>query len=144
MIGKLASAIILWPFLISASAAENPKKICFKNTCVSIEVADTEASRALGLMFRDHLARDRGMLFIFPSEDIYSFWMKNTLIDLDMIWLDRDLRVVYIKSFVPACVTEDCPSYDPGVKARYVLEVTAGFTGLHQIKINDKAYLEND
>ncbi|MCX5708165.1 MAG: DUF192 domain-containing protein [Candidatus Omnitrophica bacterium] len=144
MIGKLALGLIFWPFLISACAAENPKKICFKDTCVSVEIADNEISRSRGLMFRESLAQDCGMLFIFPSEDIYSFWMKNTKIDLDMIWLDKDLQVVEIKSFVPSCKIPDCPSYTPKVQAKFVLEVNAGFAAIHKIKINNKAYFKND
>jgi hypothetical protein len=144
MIGKLALGLIFWPLLISACAAENPKKICFKDTCVSVEIADNEISRSQGLMFRESLAQDSGMLFIFPSEDIYSFWMKNTKIDLDMIWLNKDLQVVEIKSFVPVCERPDCPSYIPRFKAKFVLEVNAGFSEIHKIKINDKAHLKND
>jgi uncharacterized membrane protein (UPF0127 family) len=144
MLVKLAGVIVLWPFLISVHAAENLKKICFKDNCVVVEIADTEASRARGLMFRDRLEQDCGMLFLFPSEDIYSFWMKNTFIDLDMIWLNKDLRVVEIKSFVPACKDLDCPSYIPEAKAKFVLELNAGYVDSHKIKINDKAYFKNE
>ncbi len=139
---KLTLVIIYSLVLVSAFAESDPQKICFKdNTCVLLEIAGSEFSRARGLMFRGWLPEKSGMLFIFPAEGIYSFWMKNTLIPLDIIWLDKDLRVVYIKSFVPPCKSSDCPSYNPEVKARYVLEVNAGFCDLHQIKINDKAHL---
>ena len=130
--------------LIIPGAAEAGGKICFKDTCVSVEISDSETSRAKGLMFRESLPDKTGMLFIFPAEGLYSFWMKNTLIPLDIIWLDKDLRVVYIESFVPPCKSYDCPSYTPQTEAKYVLEVNAGFCGLHQIKINDKAQLNND
>lgn len=142
---KRIAGIIILIFLITGSCrGENFPKICFKQTCVQVEIADTESKRMKGLMFRKSLAEKSGMFFIFPEEDIYSFWMKNTLIPLDMIWLDKDYRVVYIKSFVPICVTEDCAIYDPGIKAKYVLEVNAGFAGFYQINVNDKAYLKND
>jgi hypothetical protein len=144
MIGKLAVLFILCPFLISARAAENPKKICFKDSCVTIEVAQTDESRTRGLMFRDHLAQDSGMLFIFPTEGIYSFWMKNTLIDLDMLWLTKDLRIADIKSFVPACKSPDCPTYSPKAISKYVLELNAGSADFYKIRINDQAYLKND
>jgi uncharacterized membrane protein (UPF0127 family) len=124
-------------------AAENPKKICFnKDTCVSLEIADNDSSRERGLMFRKSLPESTGMLFIFPEEGVFSFWMKNTLIGLDMVWLDKDLKVVYIKPFAPPCESYDCPSYEPKVTAKYVLEVNAGFTGLNRIRVNDKAYLQ--
>jgi len=141
---KFTVIFILFLLIPSGCRAKNSPKICFKQTCLRLEIADTQNARINGLMFRKSLPDKSGMLFVFPVEDIYSFWMKNTLIPLDMIWLDKNYKVVHIKSWVPACVTDDCPSYDPGVKAMYVLEVNAGFTELYQIKINDKAYLEND
>jgi uncharacterized membrane protein (UPF0127 family) len=125
-------------------AGENNKKICFNETCVNAEIVDSEASRAQGLMFREVLPEKSGMLFIFPGDGVYSFWMKNTLIPLDIIWLDKDFKVVHIKSFIPPCRTFDCPSYNPGLEARYVLEVNAGFALFHRIEINDKANLKND
>ena len=141
---KLTIVILFSLFSVSACAEKNPPKICFKNnTCISPELADSEFSRARGLMFREELPEKSGMLFIFPAEGIYSFWMKNTLIPLDIIWLDKDLRVAYIKSFVSPCKSYDCPSYNPEVKAQYVLEVNAGFCDFHQIKINGKAYLHS-
>jgi uncharacterized protein len=143
----LPESIIAGFFLLTLAFpcfAGTRQNICFKNTCVSIEISDSEISRAKGLMFRENLPKNSGMFFIFPEEGVYSFWMKNTLIPLDIIWLDKDLRVVYIESFVPPCKRYDCPSYGPQVKAKYVLEVNAGFCGSHQVKINDKANLKND
>ncbi len=127
-----------------ALAGENNKKICFKEICVNVEIVDSEDSRARGLMFREVLPEKSGMLFIFPGDGVYSFWMKNTLIPLDIIWLDNDFKVVHIKSFVPPCRSFDCPSYNPGLEARYVLEVNAGFSLFNRIEINDKAKLKND
>ena len=142
---KKIPVIFICLFLINTVCrGGNFSKICFKQTCIQVEIADTESERMKGLMFRKSLPEKSGMLFVFPVEDIYSFWMKNTLIPLDMIWLDKDYRVVHIKSFVPICVTDDCSVYDPGIKAKYVLEVNAGFSGFYQIKINDQAYLDND
>ena len=129
--------------MVHPGFASTGQKLCFKNACVELEIADTGQGRARGLMFRKELPEDQGMLFIFPEEGVYSFWMKNTLIPLDIIWLDKDLRVVYIKSFVPPCKNYDCPGYNPQIKAKYVLEVNAGFSGIYHIKIGEKAYLEN-
>lgn len=142
-----SSALIIFLFSLAlplACCAGTPKKICFKDTCVELEIADTDDSRARGLMFRKELPANSGMLFIFPQDGIYSFWMKNTLLPLDMIWLDNDLRVVDIKSFVPVCRSYDCPSYTPVSQARYVLEVNAGFTAFNRINLNDKAVLKNE
>ena len=100
-------------------------EICFQSTCFSVEIADTPGERAQGLMYRDSLDDDKGMLFVFENSGVYSFWMKNTLIPLDMIWLDENFKVVHIETATP-CVTETCISYNPMVEAKYVLEINSG------------------
>ena len=92
------------------------------------EVADTLPKRSIGLMFRDSLASDRGMLFVFPEPQLWTIWMKNTKIPLDIIWLDRDKRIVHVESNVPICLRTDegCPQYQPNDNASYVLELNAG------------------
>ncbi len=92
------------------------------------EVADTTETRARGLMGRESLPRDRGMLFTFPEAQPWSFWMKNTKIRLDIIWLDGTKKIVHVERNVPICTRTDdgCPNYQPNEPARYVLEVAAG------------------
>jgi uncharacterized protein len=90
------------------------------------EVADTPATRASGLMFRDRLASDRGMLFIFEEAGQWSFWMKNTRIALDILWLGRDKQIVYIEENVPGCRQDPCPEYKSTKEALYALELPAG------------------
>lgn len=80
----------------------------------------------MGLMNRQHLAQNQGMLFIFGKEDYYSFWMKNTLIPLDIIWIDDSQKIVDIESSVPPCESPTCPSYKSDQRASYVLEIPAG------------------
>jgi len=94
----------------------------------SVEIADDNATRAQGLMFRDEMADDHGMLFIFSNERPRSFWMKNTRIPLDIIYLDRDLRVVSISADTPPCRSRSrrCPSYASEGPAQYVLEINGG------------------
>lgn len=94
----------------------------------SLEIADDNAERAQGLMFREDMPRDHGMLFIFPNERMRSFWMKNTRIPLDIIYLDRNLKVVSISADTPPCRsrTGRCPSYPSEGPAQYVLEINAG------------------
>ena len=133
--------IILVLFLISCSlsCAEQPplKKVCFQNVCVQAEIADTESKREIGLMFRKSLPKNQGMLFIFDSEEKYSFWMKNMRIPLDIIYIRQDKRIVDIKTNIPPC-KEACPSLIPGAKAKYVLEVNAGFSKKNKVNIGDK------
>ena len=80
-------------------------------------------------MYRDSLPRQSGMLFVFESEHKHGFWMKNTLIPLDMIWINRDSRIVDIKTATP-CVSDPCPTYQPIADSLYVLEINAGLSQL--------------
>ena len=93
---------------------------------ITAEVAITSDKQMKGLMFRKRLAEYRGMLFIYPQDGIHGIWMKNCLISLDLLWLDRHNRIVYMKERVPPCRAEPCPTYRPPVKSRYVLEVHEG------------------
>ena len=77
-------------------------------------------------MGREELADDGGMLFVFPKPSVYPFWMKNTLIPLDIIWLDPDFNVVHISENLQPCMADPCPVTNPGVEALYVLELNAG------------------
>ncbi|MEO8035581.1 MAG: DUF192 domain-containing protein [Acidobacteriota bacterium] len=100
---------------------------------VLIEVAADDSTREQGLMFRDHLPEDRGMLFLFATTSEYAFWMKNTLIPLDMIWLDEQRHVVHVAHDVPPCKADPCASYPPNALARYVLELRAGAAAKHRV-----------
>lgn len=100
---------------------------------IDLEVASTPGTRARGLMFRDTLPRGRGMLFIFPSEEIQGFWMKNTLISLDLLWLDSTGRIVHIERSVPPCEADPCPTYTAPAPARYVLEIAGGEAEFHAL-----------
>jgi uncharacterized membrane protein (UPF0127 family) len=122
-----------------------PRVIFPDGFVVKVEIAADGETRAQGLMFRDHLPAGEGMLFFFPADDVFSFWMKNTLIPLDMIWVDSSQRIVGIKANVPPCKVPDCPSYGPGVSARYVLEVAGGEAAKHSLKVGDPLrFVETD
>ncbi|MEN1728072.1 MAG: DUF192 domain-containing protein [Pseudomonadota bacterium] len=90
-----------------------------------VDIADDDESRAMGLMFVDEMDENRGMFFIFPRVAPRSFWMRNTRIPLDIIYLDSDLRVVSIADAIP-CRTQRCPSYPSDGPAQFVLELNAG------------------
>lgn len=93
----------------------------------SVEVAADDASRARGLMFRDHLEDRSGMLFIHESEQALAYWMKNTRIPLDILYFDDGRRLVSQQRNVPPCSAGDrCPNYPSKAPARYVLELNAG------------------
>jgi len=105
---------------------------------ITAELAVTDEERARGLMYREKIDPDQGMLFIFEEEDRYSFWMKNMKFSLDLIWLDREKRIVHIERNVPPCQSLPCPSYAPSLLALYVLELKAGSADENRLKMYDK------
>ena len=102
------------------------------NVRVTVEIANTYESRASGLMFRDPLPENHGMLFVFDNQGNYPFWMMNMKFNLDIIWMDSKGEVVYVAKNVPPCGVP-CSTVDPQINAKYVLEVNAGFVDKHQI-----------
>ncbi|MGQ0667586.1 MAG: DUF192 domain-containing protein [Nitrospiraceae bacterium] len=108
---------------------------------IQAEIADTPQKRATGLMFRDHLKKDHGMLFCFSEPRAWTFWMKNTKISLDLIWLDGAKRVVHIERTVPICTRTDdaCPQYRPNSDdAVFVLEIAGGTVDGYKIEKGSK------
>ncbi len=95
------------------------------NQSFFIEVATTPAERQQGLMNRESLPANQGMLFVFEDEAPRNFWMKNTLIPLDMIWINEAKTIVDIKAAEP-CKIADCPTYLGAAPAKYVLELNQG------------------
>lgn len=92
---------------------------------IDVDVAETEEQRAFGLMQREFLPEDEGMLFVFFEETASAFTMRNTLIPLSIAFFDFDGEIVKLLDMEP-CEAEPCPSYDPGVTYRGALEVNQG------------------
>lgn len=103
-----------------------PPQVCIKNFCYNVELAMTPEEQMRGLMFRQNLAEDAGMLFVFNNESETAFWMKNTLIPLDIVWISSGNKIVYIQNNAQPCGDGYCPSIAPDAPAQYVLEVNAG------------------
>ena len=101
---------------------------------IDLEIADTEYERELGLMNRKEMAENQGMLFIFPKQDMLSFWMRNTLISLDMIFVNQQKTIVTIHRNTKILSDQ---SYATSQPARYVVEVDAGFCDKHNIQVGD-------
>lgn len=95
-------------------------------TVLKAEVMVKDEDRAMGLMFRPSLAKDRGMLFVFDSTDFHGIWMKNCRFPIDILWLDEERKVVHLEEAVPPCKAEPCPVYKPLRRAAYVVELNAG------------------
>ncbi len=113
----------------------------FGEVSLRIEYAVTEAERERGLSGRENIPDDYGMLFIFPRDDYYGFWMKDTLVPLDIFWLDHR---GYVVSFTPNAATSTYPNvFYPSAPARYVLETAAGFAFSHSIATGTPLLLKN-
>ena len=101
---------------------------------VAVEIANDDASRTRGLMYRTTLAEGRGMLFVFPTNEVHDFWMKNTLIPLDLLWISDDHRILGIHaSTTPLSMA----TIGVGTPSRYVLEVPGGFAARRGIETGD-------
>lgn len=108
-------------------------------TTIDIEIADSEAARAKGLMFRRSMAPNRGMLFIFSQSEEQGFWMKNTFLPLDILYVNEDFEIVKIyRRTTPLSEI----SLKSGKEARYVVEVNAGFCTQHGIEEGDRISFE--
>lgn len=104
------------------SSATPTQERCALNTCFSLEIAKTPEQRSQGLMFRTILDEKYGMVFLFSESAKHPFWMKNTVIPLDMIRLDSGYKIVDIKQ-ANVCKQDPCAIYTPVADARYVIEL---------------------
>lgn len=109
---------------------------------INVELADTPEERKTGLMYRESLLQNRGMLFIYENEAIRTFWMKNTLIPLDMIFLNKDFEIVDILEGVPPCEKDPCPIYPSKGEAQYVLEVNSGLSEISGLAVGQTLQVE--
>ena len=146
-IAAVAIAIALIPLITTQSTHPaiptygeyEVRKITIDNVMLNVEIADDSEKIQRGLMYRDMLPENQGMLFIFDEERKYQFWMMNMKINLDMIWLDSNGKVVHIVEDAAPCIdsahTSQC-TYNPDEPAKYVLEVNSGFVKKHGISEN--------
>ena len=107
---------------------------------INAETMRSEPELMRGLMFRESLAPGRGMLFIHSKENNFRYWMYQTKIPLDMIWMDHDRRIVEMSLDTPPCKSTSamgCPNYGGNFKSKYVLEVNAGVARKNGLKTGD-------
>src|SRR3989338_913412 len=131
----IVAAIVAIVFLIMNFSKS---EVCFRSHCFDVKIADTPELREKGLMFVKSLPEKKGMLFIFPESGKHSFWMKNTLITLDMIWIDAGKEIVFIKGNVQPCLANEvCVGIVPNRDAKYVLELKAGSVDRIGLQVSD-------
>ena len=107
---------------------------------IKAEIADTQEKKERGLMGRERLGENKGMFFAFEHEGTYAFWMKNTLIPLDIIFISGDFKILEIFHAEP-CAEEPCKSYQTTKYAKYILEVNGNFTTRNGIDVGDEVII---
>ena len=105
---------------------------------IAAEIADTLERIAYGYMFRPEVGEQDGMVFVFPEPGVHNFWMKNTLVPLDIIWMDQTRAIFHIQAATPPCRADPCPGYGPLHATSYVLELRAGTAAREGLKAGDR------
>lgn len=131
-------------FIACTACASGEPSVELGGKHFKVDIADSSEEQALGLMFRDSMPADQGMLFIFPNEAPRSFWMKNTRIPLDIMYFDKDLKMVSISAGAKPCKVSRCPSYPSKGPAQYVLELNAGMASKLGVEAGDRLILDLD
>ena len=131
---KYLSLVLLIVFAFTATGCFGPEgdKVVLKTNSGDhtyfIDIADEKEEREMGLQYRESLNDNEGMFFVYQEEGKRAFWMPNMIISLDIIFFDKDFKVVEFFENVPPCKVEmqECPHYIPSGLAQYVLEVSSG------------------
>lgn len=138
----VTAGLVLILFYSVFGEQQQESRACFNGNCFTVKLALTPYELSAGLMFADHLDEDRGMLFVFEEDGIYPFTMKNTLIPLDIIWIDSNGKVVFISRNTQPCKSILCTTIDPGKQARCVLEINAGISGKTGLVVGDEMTID--
>jgi len=143
-LNKLRTVFLLFLFVGLLACRSHPRVVISTKSggqlALQVEVADTPAKRSLGLQYRNELGEDQGMLFLFPSQGAQSFWMKNTPLPLDMIFIGSDLKIVgIIHQAVPFSTT----SLTVPVPSQFVLEIKGGLSRRKGIEVGNPVRFEN-
>ncbi len=142
---RLLPLLLMMFALLPACASDGLSTVVLKGASYRVELAVDPETRQKGLMFRDSMPADHGMLFVFPYTERQAFWMKNTRIPLDILYFDADGGFVSGAFRTPPCTGGDrCPSYPSEARARYVLELNAGVGAALNLATGDKIQLPSD
>ena len=141
--------VIVWSMFLRQWQQNNVMhtwpQACLEKECFLLEIADSHNERMQWLMWRTVLDDNAWMLFIFDEmAPRRKFWMKDTLISLDMVWLDPSYTIVHIEQWVPPCTADPCPTFGPDAKkSQYVLEFNAWTINELGSEIGDKVDIHN-
>jgi uncharacterized membrane protein (UPF0127 family) len=126
---EMNRVVVFLVFLVACSQVpqiSNEPFVEFNDSKFFVKLADEPSEWQSGLMFVENMPKNEGMLFIFNDSSPRTFWMKNTLIPLDMIFIDENFAVVDVKENVPPCESDPCQTYPSEVPSKFVLELNAG------------------
>jgi uncharacterized membrane protein (UPF0127 family) len=130
--------ILIFILTLSATGHTAESRIVIKGVGFNVDLAITESEQRHGLMEQTELKKDQGMLFVYSEPQQLSFWMKKTLIPLDILFFDRDGKLLEFFSDVPPCKKEPCKTYSNRTPALYVLELPAGSAKKLELKRGDR------
>ena len=132
-----------WAALAENQAPPTRHVIVFarQNLEIEVELATSQAQRETGLMHRTHLGETQGMLFVYPATEELRVWMKNTLLPLDVLFLDNDGRIVALLENLQPCRQHSCPIFTSKKPARYMLELNAGFIARQHLALGQSVQL---
>ena len=136
--GKASGAAAATPTPAASAApspASGPRAEMPSGALYRLELALTPEEQAQGLMYRENLPDRTGMIFVFDQAGDHHFWMKNTMIPLDMIWMDASGKVIFVSANTPPCKADPCPTYGPDAPARQVLEIAGGMAAKENIAV---------
>ena len=136
--GKASGAAAATPTPAASAAsspASSPRAEMPSGAVYRLELALTPEEQTQGLMFRENLPDRTGMIFVFGQEADHHFWMKNTMIPLDMIWMDASGKVIFVSANTPPCKADPCATYGPDAPARQVLEIAGGMAAKEKITV---------
>ena len=126
-------------YFIYNNYSKNSNKVCIENkACFYVEIADSPSERERGLSGKQSLETDRGMLFIFEKETLPGFWMNDMNFPIDMIWIDKNKKIIGIEESLEPCEEgKECPVFYPKREAMYVLEINSGLSKTYDFGEND-------
>lgn len=134
--------VFLWSLPVLNCEAKEIRRVCVREKCFVSELALSEEEKTIGLMFREYLNKDKGMLFVYPEEMNLSFWMKNVLIPLDIIGINKKKEIVAIYKNIKPCEKNKCPSIEFENPAKYILEINGGMSERFGFRVGDKVFIK--
>ncbi|MEK6842285.1 MAG: DUF192 domain-containing protein [Nanoarchaeota archaeon] len=125
----LTLIIVLVGLFLFLNSNKEIKSVCINEKCFLVEIADSNEERIKGLSNRDFLEENKGMFFIFEKETVPNFWMKDMNFPIDIIWIDKEMKIVGIEENIQPCFSDKlCQTFSPMEKIKYVLEINAGLS----------------